>query len=703
MTAPQTVAREAEPEAFSEQFRALAPSPVPTRYLLPMFESQVGSLPCRTRQVLILAALDGTGELQLLQAASGGSRLIDDLEPAENARLVVVDDAAQRLSFRHPLARTAILQRSTSSERRRAHTALAAQLTDRPLMQARHLAKATVGTNEGIAARLEEDAQALLRAGNPVGAISTLLWAAELGAPGAPRSRRLAAAAHISAAGTGRISEVSGLLDQAHRGPMDRSGSLLAAATSAYLSVNSDGDVDTAHRVLVTVLARFPSQMDGVDEPRRAAVGALRYLAHLGARAELWEPIREPASGSPAGLLRNEDILESIAADPVGSTPKVLNELDRMIARLPEEPDVARILSICGTAAVVDRLARCRETLWRVLRNSERSQARGQVVMALGALCHDRYSSGDWDRAHDLADKALQLGESNDNFLYAWLFRYYHALIAAARGESQVADAALMQINQWGSPRGVGLAAVITHHVQSLAALGHGEYEDAYQHAAAISPPGVIRSYYPQSLWTVLDLVEPAIRTGRREEALAHVAATREANVASISPRLELLARASAAITCNDGRTGQLLSTALEVTGADAWPFELARVQLLHGEHLRRSRAATEARASLASALATFERLGAIPWARRASSELRATGLNRTRREEVVAAQLTPQESEIVTLAGAGLTNKQIASRLYMSPRTVGAHLYRAFPKLGVASRAALHEAMATPALPVDR
>ena len=124
-------------------------------------------------------------------------------------------------------------------------------------------------------------------------------------------------------------------------------------------------------------------------------------------------------------------------------------------------------------------------------------------------------------------------------------------------------------------------------------------------------------------------------------------------------------------------------------------------MQLLYGERLRRGRATEESRQHLAAALEIFERLGARPWATRAASELRATGHTKTRPDQRERDSLTPQEREIAMLAAAGLSNKEIGQRLFMSHRTVGAHLYQIFPKLGVTSRAALRDALA--ALPDEQ
>jgi DNA-binding CsgD family transcriptional regulator len=194
-----------------------------------------------------------------------------------------------------------------------------------------------------------------------------------------------------------------------------------------------------------------------------------------------------------------------------------------------------------------------------------------------------------------------------------------------------------------------------------------------------------------------LDLVEAAVRTGRHAEAAAHVAAVREAGLAALSPRLALLAAGSAAIAAPDDPAFAAFGTALAVPGADRFPFDLARVQLCYGERLRRGRATTEARAQLTAALEIFERLGARPWAARAAGELRAAGLAVPRAGRRDRDPLTPQELEIAMLAAAGLSNKQIGQRLSLSHRTVGAHLYQIFPKLGITSRAALRDALASP------
>ena len=121
---------------------------------------------------------------------------------------------------------------------------------------------------------------------------------------------------------------------------------------------------------------------------------------------------------------------------------------------------------------------------------------------------------------------------------------------------------------------------------------------------------------------------------------------------------------------------------------------ELARTQLYYGERLRRASAPARARHYLALTAEAFHRLGAAPWADRAGQELRACGGPGRTASTLEAAVLTPQQREIAQLAAAGLSNKQIGKRLYLSPRTVSTHLYQVFPKLGVTSRAALRDAL---------
>jgi DNA-binding CsgD family transcriptional regulator len=214
-----------------------------------------------------------------------------------------------------------------------------------------------------------------------------------------------------------------------------------------------------------------------------------------------------------------------------------------------------------------------------------------------------------------------------------------------------------------------------------------------YAEVTAISPPGTLGSHATQALWAALDLVDAAVHTGRIDDARAHADAMQRVNLGRLSPRLALVTAATHAMVAPDDEAPLLFETAVAVPGAEGFPFELARVRLAYGERLRRLRRSRDARRQLTAARDGFERLGAAPWTRRAAIELGATGATR-QSTSAGNESLTPQELEVAQLAATGMTNRQIAAQLYVSTRTVSAHLYRLVPKLGISSRAALRDAL---------
>jgi DNA-binding CsgD family transcriptional regulator len=685
------------PAALSGAQRAAAealPVVLPlSRRLQALFASRASALPAPARWLLLLAVLDGSGDLRVLQAAAGQ---IEDLAPAEQAGLVRVDDRTGRLVFRHPLTRSAIVELSTSGDRRRAHRALAAQLADQPERRAWHLGEAAVEPDEQIAGLLEETAQRILRRADAVGAVSALLRAAELSPARADRSRRLAQAAAVGAAFSLESDTVSQLLSNVGEVSPESATYLLTAVAAAFVLLNGDGDVITAHRLLTQAIedqARPDRISDtGVFE----AVSGLFLMCRLGGRPELWMSFHAAISGFAPDVPKDLHLLGQTCADPVRTAAGVLPLVDAAIAGLRSETDHLRILMISSTAHFTDRQPGCREALWRVVREGRRGSGVAPLITALDHLGLDAWLAGQWDQAQELADEGLELSLTHGYPLLTWSFRYRQALIAAARGAYDGAHTLTEEMLRWAAPRRIGLAGLAAHHVGSVAALGRGDFEDAYQHATAISPAAILASHVPLALWVLLDLVEAAVRTGRHTEAAAHVTAMRDAGIAAISPRLALLAAASQAIATPDGNGLGLFEEALAIPGVDRFPFDLARVQFLYGERLRRARSTKESRLHLAAALEIFERLGARPWASRAVGEFQATGQTNACADQPARDSLTPQERQIAMLAAAGLTNKEIGHQLFLSHRTVGAHLYQIFPKLGITTRAALRDALAS-------
>ncbi len=384
-------------------------------------------------------------------------------------------------------------------------------------------------------------------------------------------------------------------------------------------------------------------------------------------------------------------------ADPARTAAAALPQLDAAVAGLVGEVNPSRVVRVALATQFVDRQAACRTALWQVVRAGTDGGAVASALNAQMLLSRDAFWTGQWDEAQRLADDAAGRCREHGYVLLAWPGRHVQALIAAARGDYGTAGAVAGELLSWATPRQAQLLRCYAWQVHTLAALGRADFDEAYRQASKISPAGTLASHVPYALLVQLDLVEAAARAGHQAEAAAHAAAIRTAGLARLSARQALIAHAATAITAADDRAPGLFEQALAVPGADRWPFDMARVHLLFGERLRRTRAVTGSRAHLLEAGQIFGRLGAAPWAQRAATELRAAGQAGPQAGPCATPALTSQEREVALLAASGLTNKQIGERLFLSHRTVGFHLHRLFPKLGVSSRAALRDALAQP------
>ncbi|MFF4300393.1 AAA family ATPase [Streptomyces sp. NPDC001601] len=714
--------------------------PLPER-LKKVFAVRVEALPKRTRELLLLAVLDGSGGLHILERALGGGDVLAELGPAEQAGLVRVDTATGRLAFRHPLTRSAVMELSTAAARRRGHLALAREFPAGSEIRARHLADAAVGPDDEVAALLHEVAYRTLRRGDAVGAVSTLLRAADLSGTGTARGRLLAEAACLGANVTGDLRNVHALLGSARLADPVGSGSLAAATAAASRLVNGEGDVDTAHRLLTGAIrdhaagpretgtirdhaagpretgtirdhAAGPRETGtirdhaagprgaGVDILDEALLTLLVMCFHSG-RPELWKVFDAEAAKaqvrSPDDLLC---VLRSAFGDPAHAAPAVLELLDGLVAKLHRETDPRRIVRTAVAAAYVDRLPGCRSALRRVVDDGRDGGAITMAIEAFFLLANDAYLSGQWGDLPNLTDEGLRWCARYDYRLTAQPGRFLRGLLAAAQGDTATARRTADRLVAWGNPRGLGLLRVYAAHIRALSALGEADFESAYRHLRSVITPGEIPAHLPHALWLFLDFAEAAARTGRHGEAAAHVAAVRGAGIPAVSPRLAMMTDAAEAVAAPDAVDHELFRRAVDTPDAERWPFEWARIRLAYGERLRRARAGAEARGHLDAALGTFRRLGAGPWSARAANELRASGIpvgvpvGTAAYEAGRPAPLTPQELQVARLAATGLTNKQIAARLFLSPRTVAGHLSNAFPKLNVTSRAGLRDAL---------
>jgi DNA-binding CsgD family transcriptional regulator len=658
----------------------LARTPVGRR-LRQHFARRIDALPAATRDQLLQAALDGTGDMFPPVPPA-------DLEPAERSRLIHVHPSTRGVLFRHPLTRSAVVELSTADERRLAHQALAERHPPDSERRAWHLAAAAAGPDEKIALMLEEIALRTKGRGDPVGAISLLLRAADLSPAADDHHRRAMFATYLGTDVTGDLT--SPQLPEAAPGIGSAQNVAAAVAAAAYM-VNCGGDVDMIHRLLIRALHGVPRPVRAWDEPLAEIVYVLQANCSFASRADLIADYRAAVEHLGLALPAGLHLLGDTFLEPATRALPALPLLDAAIAGIEAQHDHAHAVRLGIAGLYVDRVPDCRTALWRVVDHGRAGGAIASAIKAFALLGFGSLLSGDWDGALRVAEEGLELTARHHYRLLGGFLQYDQAMIAAARGDDGTVRHITDDLIGWAAPGRVGFVLQLAAHARAMAELGRGDFASAYQHALEICTP-TIPSFKPMALWVLFDLVEAAVRAGRYEEAADHASDIAAARVAEISPRLALVAAGAAALVSDDGfRTA--FDSALAVPGADRWPFLEARIRLAYGERLRRAKAPGEARPHLILAADTFQRLGATPWTARAQSELRATGLT-TPGAAGTTEPLTPQESEIAHLAASGLTNREIGERLFLSPRTIGAHLYRVFPKLGIASRSALRDAL---------
>lgn len=661
-----------------------------SRRLQSTFAARIQPLPPRTRHLLLVAVLDGTAELSTVDAVAGEATA-DILAPAQRAQLIRLDLTQGRLVFRHPLIRSAVVDLATADERRAVHDALAGHHSTDDARRAWHLAEAATRPDEGVAALLQAVAHINLWRGDSVGAIGELIRAAELSPAGPDRARRLAEAAYLGETTTGDLRDVGPLLDAARHADPEHAGGLAGAAARAYHLLHEKGEIDTAHHTLVRAIGVLDDPTDAHDKVLVEVLHTLLMICYFGGRVNLWESFHAALGRLTPRPPERIALAGECLADPAHRALPVLDRLDAAIADADRETSPARIVRTGTAGLYLDRLPRYRDALWRAVQHGREGGAVTSAIEGMLLLCTDGWLTGDWDEVLSLSAETSALCDQHHYRLLGHMATYYRALVVAARGDHDQAHELAGRLAAWGEPRQAWSLTRAARHVGAVAAAGRGDFESAYQHAAAVATPGELASHNPLALWVPLDLVEAAVRTGRRKEARAHARALTEGGVGALSPRLAMVV---AGATAHATDTVAEFDRALETPGATRWPFDLARIQLTYGERLRRQRVTSDARQHLGAALDIFERLGAAEWANRAQNELRATGQPTSPDARPDAMPLTPQQHEIATMAAAGLTNKQIGERLFLSHRTVATHLYQIFPKLGVTSRAALRDAL---------
>ncbi|MFC5260789.1 AAA family ATPase [Kribbella qitaiheensis] len=672
-----------------------------------------GRLPAPTRTMLLLAALDDRAGLTTIGAAAQGRAGIDDLTAAQQAAMVHVDPAADRITFDHPLIRSAIVHVTPAGERRAAHQALAAALAGDPMCRAWHLAEAATGPDEAVARALDEAALSAWRRGHSsvaaarasggsganehgrVGAsaaVTALVRAGELSPQPADRSRRLVDAAYLATI-TGQLDQVDRLLADAGHTPDTPTGLVFAA--TAHLHTNDQGDVDTAYRLLARALDDVTDTTKTTNWDYHAILYSLLLVCLYTLRPEPWELLNKALARFDPDTVTAFQLCHDAYVDPTHTSDDIRAGLARAFEDLPPDPAPWQLIPLAFAAVAMDAMSDYRHVVRQMIDRERDGGAIAMVIPGLMLLSHDSHVHGQWDEAGKLADEGLDLATAYGYHFWEAQIRALQAAAAARRGDVDLALARSKQTTTWATPRRVEVARAYAQSARRLAAIGQGDFEEAHLQISQIDALGAPSPGVP-GRWVILDLVEAAVHTGHTDQARRHVAAAQHAGIARIGPRIALITAGAAAIAADETEAGPLFEAALDLPEADRWPWELARIHLAYGRWLRHTRDTTRARPHLRTALETFERIGAKAMAQQARNELRATGLATTSRPNAPTIPLTAQERQIAELAATGLTNKQIGARLFLSHRTVGSHLHRLYPKLGIASRTALHSALET-------
>jgi ATP/maltotriose-dependent transcriptional regulator MalT len=267
------------------------------------------------------------------------------------------------------------------------------------------------------------------------------------------------------------------------------------------------------------------------------------------------------------------------------------------------------------------------------------------------------------------------------------------SMIAAIKGDDEAAEPILAEAEAFALPLGASAVLSDIQFARSLIALGHGRYDEAFEHLQRTLDPYDPAHHHIRTAWHIGEYVEAAVHAGRTLQAGEQLTRLQRLAQTNPSPRLQAALLYARPLLAADDEAEAHFRLGL-ATDLARRPLYRARLLLEYGSWLRRRRRFTESRMPLRTALDTFVALGAAPWAERARQELRAAREIRRLQPESWTS-LSEQEQQVADLVAQGLSNREVAQRLYISHRTVGAHLYRIFPKIGVATRAQLQAVIA--------
>lgn len=653
------------------------------------FQRRVRQQPEATQRLLLLAAADPTGELALLWRSAAELGITTDAVDAAIGEGLL--ELGARVTFRHPLMRSALYRSASAADRRAAHRALAAA-TDAgadPDRRAWHRAQAALGPDEIVADELERSAGRAQARGGVAAAAAFLERAAALSIDPAARARRALEAAEAKAL-AGAPEDAASLLAMAVEGPLDERDRAMGQRLQGQIALDLRR-AGAAVPMLIDAARRLESLDPALArETYVEAVRAASVAGRLGGgMAAVARVVRNapPAPGDPRAIDLLLDGLAMRFTDGYVASAPALQQALAAVREEGERPDQDVRWPWIGRRVAPDLFA---DDAWHALATRHVQIARDAgalavLPLALNLLALLRCFEGELVSAGRLLEEADEIVDATDT----QPIMFGKILLAACRGDERRGLAVIEAGDAGAIARGEGVVLTFGEHARGLL------YNSLGQHAAAIEPAqrASDSDELMLSVWALPELVEAAARAGR--VPLAKAAADRLAErAAAAGTDLAFGIDARARALVDDSRAEELYREAIDRLGRSRFVLDGARARLLYGEWLRREPRRADAREQLRAAYELFASMGAEAFAERTRRELLATGETIHARTPDARDQLTAQEAQIAKLASDGLSNPEIAARLFISPRTVQYHLRKVFAKLDISSRNQLHRAL---------
>ncbi|CAM5697819.1 helix-turn-helix transcriptional regulator [Streptomyces canus] len=651
------------------------------------FLRRVQSLPAETQQLLLIAAAEPVGDVALLRRAA--ERLGISVGTAEaSAETSGLISFGAWVRFRHPLVRSAAYRAADFEQRQRVHKALADSIDARfdPEPRVWHLASATTGPDEAVAAELERTAGRAQLRGGIATAAAFLQRATELTSDPARRGPRALAAAQAKYQ-AGAFDVARELVDAAELSHLDEVGSAQAMLLRGQIM-----SVSKSASAGLPLLLKAAERLQSFDaklarETYRDAIYAALTAGRLAAgdvRDVAEAVLSAPPLTHPA--TREDLLLQGVArviTEGYAAGAPVLMEAVAAFRTEEVAPEDG-----LGWLPLVCRMA---HTTWDFDGWSELSARLVDMGRGTGALAvlpsslllrlSNRAFAGDLRGADSLVAEANAIGEATGSSFFA----HYGALVLEPfKGRESTTFQAIEALTQDSRLQDEGKVTTATQWALAVLYNGLGRYEEAYASAErGCENPQELGL----SLQSRVELVEAAVRLGRTTGAAEAVRTIEEMAQASKTTWALGISAATRALV-SDGRAAEdLHREAIELLDRTQARMDSARARLRYGEWLRSEGRPADARERLSEAHEVLSEAGAEAFAERARRELQAAGAKVRKRASVAPAVLTPKEVEIARLAKEGFTNPEIGARLFLSPHTVEWHLRKVFTKLGISSR----------------